>query len=64
MPCRINVFTGRKREMSPRENPPKGDCVGFSHGDLSRRQAKIRQTVAENAWNVAYFRVAGRKVAL
>jgi len=32
-----------------RENPPIGDFVGFSHGDLSPRQAKIRQTVAENA---------------
>ena len=49
MPCRINVFSGRKRERSPRENPPKGNFVGFSHGDLSSRQAKIRQTVAENA---------------
>ena len=49
MPCRINVFSGRKRERSPRENPPKGDFVGFSPGDLSSRQAKIRQTVAENA---------------
>jgi len=49
MPCRINVFSGRKRERSPRENSPKGDFVGFSHGDLSPRQAKIRQTVTENA---------------
>jgi len=49
MPSRINVFSGQKRERSPRENPPKGDFVGFSHGDLSSRQAKIRQTVAENA---------------
>ena len=49
MPCRINVFSGRKRERSPRENPPNGDFGGFSHGDLSPRQAKIRQTVAENA---------------
>jgi len=49
MPCRMNVFSGRKRERSPRENPPKDDFVGFSHGDLSPRQAKIRQTVAENA---------------
>ena len=49
MPCRINVLSGQKRERSPRENPPKGDFVGFSHGDLSPRQAKIRQTVAENA---------------
>jgi len=49
MPCHINVFLGRKRERSPRENPPKGDFIGFSHGDLSPRQAKIRQTVAKNA---------------
>jgi len=42
MPC-------RKRERSPRENPQKRDFVGFLHGDLSPRQAKIRQTVAENA---------------
>jgi len=82
VPCRINVFSGRKRERSPRENPPNGDFGGFSHddlkfaspgkdttnrgenakdrhaktrqmvilhGDLSPRQAKIRQTVDENA---------------
>ena len=48
MPCRINVFPVQKRERSPRENPPKGDFGGFSHGDLSPRQANIRQTVAEN----------------
>jgi len=66
MPCRINVFSGRKRERSARENPPKGDFVGFSHGDLSPRQAKIRQTVAENATHgmSRTFRVAGRKVAM
>jgi len=49
VPCRINVFSGQKRERSPRENPPNGDFGGFSHGDLSPRQVKIRQTVAENA---------------
>jgi len=49
MTCHINVFSGQKRERSPRENPPKGDFVGFSHGDLSPLQAKIRQTVLENA---------------
>jgi len=49
MPCRINVFSGRIGERSPRENTLNGDFVGFSHGDLSPRQAKIRQTVAENA---------------
>ena len=38
-----------KTRKVARENPPKGDFVGFSHGDLSPRQAKIRQTVAENA---------------
>ena len=46
MPCRISVFSGRKREKSPCENPPNGDFGGFSHGDLSPRQAKIRQTRA------------------
>jgi len=25
----INVFSGRKRGRSPRENPPKGDFVGL-----------------------------------
>jgi len=49
MPCRINVFLGRNRERAPRENPHKGDFVGFSHGDLSPRTAKIRQTVTKNA---------------
>jgi len=45
----ISVFSGRKHERSPRENPPNGDFGGFLHGDLSPRQAKIRQTVAKNA---------------
>ena len=54
MPCRINVFSGRKRERSPRENPPKGDFVGFSHGDLSPRQSKIRQTGGEKATHEKY----------
>jgi len=49
MPCRIDVFSGRKRERSPGEDPPKGDFVWFSHGDFSPRKAKIRQTIAENA---------------
>jgi len=67
MPCRINVFLGRKRERSPSENPPKGDFVGFSHGDLSPRSPGENRTNGSrkrNAWNVAYFRVAGRKVAM
>jgi len=49
MSCRINVFSGLKRERSPRENPPKCDLGGFSRGDLSPRQAKIRQTGGEKA---------------
>jgi len=49
MPCRINVFSGRKRERSPRENTPSGDFGGFSRGDLSPRQAKIRQTGGKKA---------------
>jgi len=50
VPYRINVFSGQKRERSPRENLPNG-YIGdfFLHGDLLPRQAKIRQTVAENA---------------
>ena len=46
MPCRINVFSGRKRERSPRENPQNGDFGGVSHGDLAF---------------ASYFRVVGRK---
>jgi len=34
-------------ERSPRENPPNCDVCGFSLGDLSPRQAKIRQTGAK-----------------
>ena len=50
------MFSGRKR--SPRENPPKGD--------FSPRQAKIRQTVAENATHgmSRTFVWRGRKVAM
>jgi len=35
VPCRINVFSGRKRERSPRENPQNGDFEGVLHGDLA-----------------------------
>ena len=49
MPCRIIAFSRRKREMSPRENPLNGDFGGFSHDDLSNRQAEIRQTGGEMA---------------
>ena len=49
MPCRTNVFSGRKRERSPRENPTNGDFVGFSHGGLSSRHAKIGQIGGEKA---------------
>ena len=34
---------GRKRERSPRENPPNGDLFVFSHGDLSPRHTKVRE---------------------
>jgi len=35
------VFSGRKRERSPRENPPlNGDFGGFSLGELSPCEAK------------------------
>ena len=33
---------GRKRERSPRENPPNGDFFVFSHGDLSPPHTKVR----------------------
>ena len=42
MPCRISVFSGRKRERAPRENPPNGDFFVFSHGDFSPRHTKVR----------------------
>ena len=42
MPCRIDVFSGRKRERSPCENPPNDDFVVFSHGALSPRHTKVR----------------------
>ena len=40
---------GQKDERSPRENPPNGDFFVFSHGHLSTRQAKKRQTGGEKA---------------
>jgi len=42
MPCRINVFSGRKGERAPRENLPNGHFFVFSHGDLSPRHTKVR----------------------
>jgi len=44
--CRIFAWRG---ERSPRENTPNGDFGGVSRGDLSPRQAKIRQTGGEKA---------------
>jgi len=72
--CRIFAWRG---ERSPRENPPKSPFGVFSRGDLSPRQAKIRQT-GENAkgrhsktrqmmtfscFRMATFRPATRKYA-
>jgi len=42
MPCHISVFSWRKREKAPRENPPNGDFFVFSHGNLSPCHAKER----------------------
>ena len=42
MPFRIIVFSGRKGERAPRENPPNGHFFVFSHGDLSPRHTKVR----------------------
>jgi len=63
MPCRINVSSGRKRERSPRENPPKWwFCRVFAWRPFA---SPVKDTTnssrKRNAWNVAYFRVAGRK---
>jgi len=60
--CRIFA---RRGERSPRKSPLNGDFGRFSHGDLSRRQAMIRQTVAENAthgmWRTFVWRGKTRK---
>jgi len=42
VPFRIIVFSGRKGEQAPHENPPNGDFFVFSHGDLSPRHTKVR----------------------
>jgi len=42
------VFGAKTRKVATRK-PAKSPFGGFSRGDLSPRQAKIRQTVAENA---------------
>ena len=52
--CRIFAW---RVERSPRENPPKSPFGVFSRGDLSPRQAKIRQTGAKRR------KVATRKPA-
>ena len=62
MQCRISVFTGRKRERSPRENPPNGDYGGFSHDDLSPRKDITNSSRKRMSLHVVYFCVAGRKV--
>jgi len=36
VPFRIIVFSGRKGEKAPGENPPKSPFDGFSPGDRSR----------------------------
>ena len=35
---------GRKHERSPRKNPPNDDFFVFSHGDLSPRHTKVRDS--------------------
>jgi len=66
MPCRINVFSGRKRERSTRKKNAKrwfGRVFAWrpfaSPGKDTTNSSRKR-----NAWNAAYFRVAGRKVAM
>jgi len=49
VPFRLIVFSGRKSVKAPRENPPNGDFFVFSHGDLSTRHTKVRQTEGEKA---------------
>ena len=44
------VYGATTRKVATRK-PAKRDFVGFAYGDLSPRQAKIPQTVAENATN-------------
>jgi len=43
------VFRGENAKGRQAKTRQIGDFDGFSPGDLSSRQAKIRQTVAENA---------------
>ena len=47
--CRIFAWRGESspreiREKAPRENPPNGDFFMFSHGDLSPRHTKVRDS--------------------
>jgi len=37
----IIVFSGRKGQKAPDENPPNGDFFVFLHGDLSPRHTKV-----------------------
>jgi len=62
VPCRIIVFSERKGDKAPRENPPNGDYFVFSHGDLSPRHTTLfmRRLFASC---LSYYCLAGREVA-
>ena len=62
--CRIIVFSGRKGENAPRENPPNGGFFVFSHGDHSPRHTKVRHFSCVVWWliyAISYKRVFGAK---
>jgi len=59
--CRIIVYSGRKGEKSPRENPPNDDLFVFSHGDLSPRHTKVRDIPCV-AFSATVCRIFARRV--
>jgi len=63
MPCRINVFSGRK--VATRKPAKRWFCRVFAWRPFaSPGKDTTNSSPTRNAWSVAYFRVAGRKVAM
>ena len=69
MPCRMSVFSGRKRENPPRQNTKKCYFGGFSRGDLLPLCAPPFEDTTyiagkDTTHNVACFRVEGLLVVM
>jgi len=66
VPCRISVFSGRKREKAPRENPPNVDFFSvFAWRPFAPPHESTRHSMrCVSGYCLSYLCMAGLKVAM